>query len=388
MPWRSTVPADRVRRGLGSCERAAAEALRARGGAARGVWTRWCAKALAKAPERRYASAGELIQAAREALPEAAVPPPRRRRGRPLAGAGALAAAALATVLLLVLVGGSGAPGAKPTLAITTTSIQRIDPETNKLVATIAVPVENSLLAAGGGSVWAANGDENRLFRIDPKRNAVVRTSADVRPPRPCLRRRRLLWVLDGSDGIVWQFDPASGASTGAIPLPPGKQLGPPDIARATDEAVWVERAANDGNAVRIDPSSTAGPSRAAAKAVTIGSKTVPFLFDFAPVGPVLWTAIPDYKHGATSGVMRTDLRRRDAPPTFVTTATAFPSIAADAGGLWLVDGERRRVLHIDARTNLIDRRLPVGGRPAWIAEGEGAGVRGGEQRLEHRLPH
>ena len=325
------------------------------------------AKALAKAPERRYASAGELIQAAREALPEAAVPPPRRRRGRLLAGAGALAAAALATVLPLVLVGGSGAPGAKPTLAITTTSIQRIDPETNKLVATIAVPVENSLLAAGGGSVWAANGDENRLFRIDPKRNAVVRT-VQTFDPRGLAYGAGILWVLDGSDGIVWKFDPASGASTGAIPLPPGKQFGPPDIVRATDEDVWVQWAANDGNAVRIDPSSTA-----AGKAVTIGSKTVPQIFDFAPVGPVLWTAIPDFKHRATSGVMRTDLRRPDAPPTFVTTATAFPSIAADTRGLWLVDSDRRRVLHIDARTNRIDRRLTVGDRPAWIAEGEGA---------------
>jgi YVTN family beta-propeller protein len=325
------------------------------------------AKTLAKAPERRYASAGELIQAAREALPEAAGPPPRRRRGRLLAGAGALAAAALATVLPLVLVGGSGTPGAKPTLAITTSSIQRIDPETNKLVATIAVPVENSLLAAGGGSVWAANGDKNRLFRIDPKRNAVVQTVETFDPRALAYGAGGFLWVLDGSDGIVWKFDPASGASTSAIPLPPGKQFGPPDIVRATDEAVWVQWAATDGNAVRIDPSSTA------AKAVTIGSKTVPVIIDFAPVGPVLWSAIPDTKHHATSGVMRTDLRRPDAPPTFVTTATEFPSIAADAGGLWLVDSGRERVLHIDARTNRIDRRLPVGRSPVWIAEGEGA---------------
>jgi ABC-type branched-subunit amino acid transport system substrate-binding protein/tRNA A-37 threonylcarbamoyl transferase component Bud32 len=73
------------------------------------------AKALAKAPEQRYPSCAELIDAAREALPapENAPAPARRRLRRALiAGALVAAAAAVATGLLLTRGGGGARAGA------------------------------------------------------------------------------------------------------------------------------------------------------------------------------------------------------------------------------------------------------------------------------------
>src|SRR5439155_24208457 len=140
------------------------------------------AKALAKAPERRYESARELVTAARSAFP-AAIPSPPRRRDRRLVWALAAAAIALAVVLPLTLTGGKGGPSTRPTLVPTTDSIQRIDPKTNRLVATVNLPVGDFLLAAGGGSIRAANADDNRRYRIDARRKAVVQRVQTLDPP-------------------------------------------------------------------------------------------------------------------------------------------------------------------------------------------------------------
>jgi YVTN family beta-propeller protein len=321
------------------------------------------AKALAKAPEKRYGSGRELVDAARAALPPPAAAP-RSRRRLLLAAAGLAAAAAATAVPLILLSGGPHGPSTKPTLAVTTDSIQRIDAKTNKLAATIAVPVGGFLLAAGGGSLWAANTNENRLFRIDPKRNRVAQTIQTIHPAALSFGAGSL-WVLDTSDGIVSQFDPSTGAASATIPLPPGTAPGPPTVMRAADEGVWVQWAGNVGNAVRIDPGSTA------AREVTIGSPQT-YVLDFAAVGPVLWTLAPDPKRSAYN-LVRIDLRNPRAPPTATHVTVDYGFLAADTRGVWLTNPGRDRVLHINARTRRLDRIVGVGISPLSIAEGENA---------------
>jgi YVTN family beta-propeller protein len=247
---------------------------------------------------------------------------------------------------------------------VKTDSIQRIDPKTNKLVATITVPVGVFLLAAGGGSVWAANADENRLYRIDPKQNAVAQTIQTVQPAALAFGAGAL-WVLDASDGVVNQFDPGNGAATGTVRLPPGSAPGLPVIMRAGAEGVWVQWPGTAGNAVRIDPGSTA------ARPVTIGSPPL-YVSDFAPVGPILWSLAPDPELPAYD-VVRIDLRKPEATPTVINTDVDFGLLAADRGGAWLAEYARDRVLHIDARTGRLDRTVAVGRRPGAITVGEGA---------------
>jgi YVTN family beta-propeller protein len=265
----------------------------------------------------------------------------------------------------LALSGGkTKVPSSRPTLAVTTDSIQRIDPKTNKLAATIALPVTPFLLAAGGGSLWGANTDENELFRIDPKRNAVVQTIHTIQPSALAFGAGSL-WVLDASDRVVTRFDPATGAASATVPLPPGAPTSPPVVMRAADEGVWVQWSAEAGNAVRIDPGSTA------ARAVTIGSLQT-FALDFAPIGPILWALAPDARRPVYE-LVRIDLRKPSTAPIGTHVDVDYGFLAADERGVWLTNPGRDRVLHINARTRRLDRIIRVGTAPLWIAEGEGA---------------
>ena len=91
-------------------------------------------------------------------------------------------------------------PSAKPTLAPKVDSLQRIDPRTNKLVATIAAGAGADGIAAGHGAVFVASSVDQTVSRIDPKRNAIVkRVSAAGAPMSVALGRTPggpVLWVV------------------------------------------------------------------------------------------------------------------------------------------------------------------------------------------------
>jgi len=291
------------------------------------------AKALAKAPEKRHARCRELVEAARQALPEpepaAARPGPGRRL---LLGALALAVAVLATVLSLVFTGGSesgqraqpapaipsaqpapaapspepppapASPVAPPTLAITTESIQRIDPRTNELVATI--PVGTSYpggLAVGGGSVWAADSNRNVIYRIDPRTNAVTRISGGGAPTGLAFGGGSL-WVLDTVDNTVAELDPASGVTLHTIGLPAGYAKG--GIAADADQ-VWVTEATADGNLTFVDPLSRAVRTFLVARR---GHPNISFT-DIALGQGALWVSGHDPQDPSTAGVSKVDPR-------------------------------------------------------------------------------
>src|SRR5207248_1462324 len=94
-------------------------------------------------------------------------------------------------------------------------------------------------LAYGDGSVWAVDGTDRAVSRIDPATHAVVQTipvGADA------------VWVANGQDGTVTRIDPATGQPGG--PLPVG--AGPEGIA-ITADAVWVTNSL-DLTVYRLDP--------------------------------------------------------------------------------------------------------------------------------------
>ena len=345
------------------------------------------ALALAKAPAKRYASCRELVEAAREALPEPE-PAPRLDRRRLLLGAGAIALvlAVLAVVLPLVLTGGSSGPSAQPapatpspepapaapvaspTLAITTDSIQRIDPNTNELVATIEVPAGPAELAVAGGSVWAANGDENKLFRIDPKRNAIVQTIQGPGYPASLTSGAGHLWAVNPIDGIVTELDPSTGAVIGTVALPPGGPVAA-TFARAGESGLWLSWATGGGNAVHVDPRSKR------ATAVQIGPALLVQINDFAPAGPeTLWVYAPSSSNPLQLAVYEVDPREPDlSQAEEAPVGTYIGTLAADAKGVWATDFDGDEVVHVDRGTRRVDRRVTVGSAPLWITVGLGS---------------
>jgi tRNA A-37 threonylcarbamoyl transferase component Bud32 len=144
------------------------------------------ATALAKDPADRYPSCGELAEAAAQALGVGLTAPRMsRRKLLLLAAGGALAVAAATGVPAILLTRDGSEDTARPTTLITRDSLQRIDPLTNTLTATITIGAERkqryaggagATVAAGEGSVWVSDRPAETIVRVDPTRNVVLET--------------------------------------------------------------------------------------------------------------------------------------------------------------------------------------------------------------------
>jgi streptogramin lyase len=146
-------------------------------------------QAMAKRPDERYASAGALAEAAREALEEtSAVSASRARAARPrptkplLAGIAAVLVAIAAAVALTRSSGGHvsagkshGPAGGPPPIG----SLVEIDPASRRIERTFSgttlnVPSRGAFvpqIAVGEGGIWVY--DANGLTRIDPETGSV-----------------------------------------------------------------------------------------------------------------------------------------------------------------------------------------------------------------------
>ncbi len=121
--------------------------------------------------------------------------------------------------------------------------LSRIDPGSNKVVATIPVKPNSFAAVFGFGSVWITNtgapksGEPGSVQRIDPSFNKVVATIPVGPVPRFLAAGEGGVWTLNQGDGSVTRIDPASNSAVAAIAVEvPG---GGGDIAAGAGR-VWV----------------------------------------------------------------------------------------------------------------------------------------------------
>ncbi len=169
------------------------------------------ATAMAKSPDDRYVSCDELVEAARDALGLALPAATRDRKALVLStlGVAIVAAAVVAGVLLGQGSDRPGKPSTKPTISPKVDSLQRIDPRTNTLVATIGGVGSNpTALAVGAGDVWVGSQDDGTVSRVDPRTDSVAEVVKTGGPDAIVWRSGQVL--VANQDGTLTSIDPST----------------------------------------------------------------------------------------------------------------------------------------------------------------------------------
>ena len=325
-------------------------------------------KAMAKSPDVRYGSCGEFVAAARNAL--GLNQGVAARKGRlfvlAVAGAALIAAAVLAGVLLSQGKGGPpGRPSAKPTLTPKVDSLQRIDPQTNTLLATIGVGAGADGVAAGDGAVFVASTDAQTVSRIDPKSNAIVQQVESAGEPRSIALGETsdgpVLWVTTNHSFVnctLSQLDPKT-LLTNYTTNPTGKPIACGPVA-TRGQQTWFGGQVNF--LVLVD-----WATGDALRTIPVGNVSDPEAHGLAVGTHAVWLASP-----FTEEVIRFD--RRGGKRAIPIGSGSFPSdVAIGEGEVWVTDSVHDTVIEIDPARDRIVRRIPIGHDPIAIAVGAGA---------------
>lgn len=99
------------------------------------------------------------------------------------------------------------------------TTLSRIDPIENKIVAETRLPAGCSSLAFGEGALWVACPGEDRLLRIDPLTNLIDKRIEVSAQPTAVAIGEGSIWVLGKKDGKLDRVDPKTFKVTKTIEL-------------------------------------------------------------------------------------------------------------------------------------------------------------------------
>ena len=270
-------------------------------------------------------------------------------------------------------------------------AVGAIDPATNRVVAAIAVGAQPAGLAAGAGSLWAANAVDGtvsrvdldtrrtvrtlpvggtpasvtasssavwvatgeRMARIDPRFDTIVKTlgtgrlSSWARASVPSARSGRTVWVADGY-GIA-QIDERTNSVVRRVETGDS-----PSAITTYGRDVWVADNVDD-TVTRVEPTN-------AATVVPVGSEP-----NGIAVGRnAIWVAV-----SGDDALARID-------PVAATVVTTIPvgrrptSVLYAAGFIWVANSGDGTISRVDPDENRVVATAVVGGRPQGLAFADG----------------
>jgi virginiamycin B lyase len=225
-------------------------------------------------------------------------------------------------------------------------AVVRIDPATNKIVASIKIPAEAcSGLASGFRSIWAPIcGKQPALVRIDAAKNAIssILPITPAEPEGGIAASDDSVWLVTDQNGTLVRIDPSTNTVRQKIPIPPGSYN--PIF---SDGIVWISRVeknvltAVDASSGKVVESIPVGPRP---RFLTAGGGSV-------------WTL-----NQGDGTVSRVDKKSRQV---IATIRVGIPGTGGDidygADSVWPTVFEVP-LSRIDAKTNHVERQ--------WIGKG------------------
>ncbi|MBJ7600143.1 hypothetical protein [Candidatus Nephthysia bennettiae] len=127
-----------------------------------------------------------------------------------------------------------------------------LDPNSNKVLGEVPVPVDAAAVRAGLGAVWVTTSSPGSLVRLDPRSGKVIATIPVGGGARFLALSTSAVWVMNQEDGTVSRVEPESNRVVATIRVSSSPIQGG-DIT-ASDDAVWVR--VSDVLAARIHPPS------------------------------------------------------------------------------------------------------------------------------------
>jgi virginiamycin B lyase len=159
--------------------------------------------------------------------------------------------------------------------------VARIDPATNKVIASIKVEPGSCYLAFGEGALWVVSAGSQTVQKVDPATNAAVVTTKLGKAPGFLAAGEGGVWVQEQGDGTVARIDPATGAVTGRVKVDATLKWGDIDTGGGK---VWL-RTTLEQTFVVFDPKSLAILAR-------VGPAAGSGALRYTPAG--IWTSAHD----------------------------------------------------------------------------------------------
>jgi YVTN family beta-propeller protein len=279
----------------------------------------------------------------------------RRRRG----GAGLLVAAGgvlLAAVVGAVVVSASGEPDST---RATPNSLALIDPDSNRVVATVPTGIRPTDVAAGAGQVWVANDADNTVTQVSVHRRAVMSTTSPATSVAGVAAGAGGVWIADTRRSRLLQLHPDFRSVLRTVRLTRRPDvlglIGPNPVAIGFG-SVWVGRSA--GTIARIDPRTGRGPD------FSVGNSPI----GIAAGAGAVWVVDDD-----DDTLTRIDPGSENAVLETTRTGRAPSAVAAGAGAVWVANRQDDTVAQVDPRSGAVTGVTRVGRSPTGVAVGEDA---------------
>lgn len=239
-------------------------------------------------------------------------------------------------------------------------TVVRVDPKTNGIVARISVPSGAGSVAVGEGAVWTTG--RSALARIDLSDNRVTGT-VEVGAPQGLAVGEGAVWVANlAGNGTLSRVDPKTMRVVASIKVPPlpdddlplPQQPGQVAVGQG---GVWVTDT-RVGTVSRLDPKanrftltmSRVGPD---SRGLAIGEGSIWVVGDF--------------------DVSRADPGRR-LPDTLQIGDNPSPSdVAVGLGSVWISDMRNDTLTRVDPDTNRPTTAIQLPESPLGVAVGFGA---------------